>query len=157
MNLRKHSEQDLLKLYAQIMEELRLRNIVRSGNNPVADYAEAIVAKRLKLKLANNSNRGFDAKDKRGITYQIKARRITDRNKARQLGVIRNLKNRHFDYLLAAIFNEAFELKELWKIPHKRIEKYARHSRHQNGHILVLRGPVLKDPQVTELVRSKPR
>lgn len=151
MNLKNKSEKDILKLYAQIMEELRLRGVVRSGNNPVADYAEAVVAKQLKLKLANNSNRGFDAVDRKGTTYQIKARRITARNKSRQLGVIRNLEKRHFDYLLAAIFDESFILQELWRIPHDKIEEYSKYRSHQNGHILVLRGAVLKDKAVKNL------
>lgn len=153
MNLKKHTDKDLLKLYAQIMEELRLRKVVRSGNNPVADYAEKISAKYLGLKLENNSNLGFDAV-KRGVKYQIKSRRITPRNKSRQLGVIRNLKKKHFDYLLAVIFDENFVLKELWKIPHAKIAKYSKYRAHQNGHILVLRGKILKDKSISNLVKN---
>lgn len=153
MNLRKHTEKDLLKLYAKIMEELRSRGVVRSGNNPVADYGEKVVSELLNLKLQNSSNRGFDAIDKAGCKYQIKARRITPRNPSRQLGVIRNLNSQDFDYLFAAIFDRDFNLAELWKIPHGCIKTYAKHSKHQNGHVIILRGAILKDKRVKNLIK----
>jgi hypothetical protein len=51
----------LLKLHGAVSAELRRRGICRSGNNPVADYAEGLVALRLGLRLAPNSTAGFDA------------------------------------------------------------------------------------------------
>lgn len=41
-NLDNINEQDLLKLYSDLMEELRNRELIRSSNNPVADYAEKV-------------------------------------------------------------------------------------------------------------------
>jgi hypothetical protein len=40
------STRELLSLFARILEELRRRKVVRSSNNPVADYTEWLVAKR---------------------------------------------------------------------------------------------------------------
>ena len=132
------------------MEELRQRRLVRSSNNPVSDYAEKIVCEKLKLSLAGKSSKGFDAVDeKTGMRYQIKSRRLTRHNMSRQLGVIRNLDQKLFDYLIAVIFNESFEPVEIWKIPLETIPKYARYSEHQNGHILVLTGKILEDKTVT--------
>jgi len=148
----------LLQLYGKLMEELRQRKLVRSSNNPVSDYAEKIVCEKLKLSLAGKSSKGYDAIDENtGIKYQIKARRLTSHNRSRQLGVIRNLDQNPFDYLIAVIFNESFEPIEIWQIPLETITKYARYSKHQNGHILVLTGNVLQDKTVTpisELTRS---
>ena len=145
------STEQLLRLYAEVMEELRVRGVVRSSNNPVADYAEWTIADRLGLKLVGGSNRGFDATDTQGVRYQIKARRNTVHNRSRQLSVIRNLAAKDFDFLLGVIFNESFVLQELWKIPHACVEKYARYSKHQNGHILHLRGTLLQDQHVESL------
>jgi hypothetical protein len=148
----------LLQLYGKLMEELRRRKLVRSSNNPVSDYAEKIVCEKLKLSLAGKSSKGYDAIDENtGIKYQIKARRLTSHNRSRQLGVIRNLDQNPFDYLIAVIFNESFEPIEIWQIPLGTIPKYARYSKHQNGHILVLTGDVLQDKTVSpisELTRS---
>ena len=143
---------DLLQLYGRLMEELRQRKLIRSSNNPVSDYAEKIVCEKLKLSIQGKSSKGYDAIDeKSGIKYQIKARRVTSHNKSRQLGVIRNLDQKLFDYLIAVIFDESFKPIEIWRIPREAIPKYARYSQHQNGHILIIAGKVLEDKTATRL------
>ncbi len=57
---------ELLKSYDAILEELRKRDIVRTSNPPAGGYAEYLAAKALGLDLENNSNAGYDAKDKLG-------------------------------------------------------------------------------------------
>lgn len=134
------------------MEELRQRKLIRSSNNPVADYAERLICEKFSLTLEKGSNKGYDATDeKTGMKYQIKARRLTRHNTSRQLGVIRNLEQRLFDHLIAVVFNEDFSVRETWKIPHEKIKKYAKLSEHQHGHILVLTGAVLTDEAVSQL------
>ena len=152
MDLKSLNDKELLQFYARLMEELRDRKLIRSSNNPVSDYAEKIVCEKLKLSLAGKSSKGYDAIDENtGTKYQIKARRLTSHNRSRQLGVIRNLGQNPFDYLIAVIFNESFEPIEIWQIPLETIRKYARYSKHQNGHILVLTGNVLQDKTVTPI------
>ena len=53
VNLKKFNESDLLKLYCDLMEELRNRGIIRSSNNPVADYAEKKAVEILHLQRAD--------------------------------------------------------------------------------------------------------
>ena len=96
-NLRILDKQTLLRLYSELMEELRSRELIRSSNNPVADYAEKVAVGRLRLIRASKEERGYDALDKQKRRYQIKGRRITRHNKSRQLGVIRNLDEKLFD------------------------------------------------------------
>ena len=57
------ADEELLHLYGRLMEELRQRELVRSSNNPVSDYAEKIVCERLKLSLMGKSRKGYDAID----------------------------------------------------------------------------------------------
>lgn len=154
MNFKKYKDQEVLKIYSDLMEELRERKVIRSSNNPIADYGEKVISDYLRLNLVRGSNKSFDAQDSRGATYQIKARRLTRHNSSRQLGVIRNLETKNFDHLLVGIFDEEFSLIELWKIPHKTIKTYARYSKHQNGHILYARGPLLKDKSVESLLNE---
>jgi len=141
----------LFVLYSELMEELLRRGFVRSTNNPVADYGEYVAAKKLKLKLVGNSFKGHDAVDSKKKRYQIKARRQTGRNKSTQLGVIRNIDDKPFDFLIAVIFNPDFTVKAMWQFPISIIKKYARYSKHQNGHILTLRGDILKDSKLMRI------
>jgi hypothetical protein len=150
--LDKLNEKELLQLYCDLMEELRNHKIIRSGNNPVSDYAEKIVAERLNLTLSTGSNKGYDAFDEKSkLKYQIKSRRLTRHNKSRQLGVIRNLNENLFDFLIAVIFDESLTPQEIWKIPNHLIAKYSRYSDHQHGNILVLTGKILEDKEVERI------
>ncbi|HOP79619.1 MAG TPA: hypothetical protein PLZ21_03540 [Armatimonadota bacterium] len=146
-----YSVNQLLKLYADVLVELKKRNVVRSSNNPVSDFCEWLVADSLGLTLQPNSTSGFDALDSEGKRYQIKARRQTATNTSRQLGVIRNLEVQKFDYLIAILFNMDFSILEAYQIPHGVIGKHARYSEHQIGHILVLRGAILSADGVVRI------
>ena len=67
------SERALLQLYSDLMEELRSRELIRSSNNPVADYAEKIAVERLGLTRAGKEERGYDALDEQGTKYRKKS------------------------------------------------------------------------------------
>ena len=151
MNLNELSVKDLLKLHAAAIGELKDRGILRTKNNPVGDYAEWLVSSALNLKLAKNSEAGYDAESDSGLKVQIKARRVTVDNKSRQLGVIRNLEKKDFDVLVAVIFNESYEVIEAVSIPHCVIEDHSKHKPHVNGHILHIRGALLSDNRVQNI------
>lgn len=151
MDLKSISTQQLLQNYVHILDELRTRKIVRTSNSPMGDYAEWLVSDRLSLTLVTNSTAGYDAVDTFGTKFQIKCRRITPRNRSRQLSAIRNLKYQEFDYLIAVLFNEQVNVISVMKIPHSIIEKYARYREHVNAHILILRGDILVDPMVEDI------
>jgi len=133
----------LLRCFADILDELKERGVVRTRNNPVADYAEWLVTQQLGLSLERSSKRGYDATDQSGKRYQIKSRRLDQINKSKQMSVIRNLDASEFHYLVGVLFNRDFTVKEAYKIPHSVIREHARFSEHQNGYILHLRGEVL--------------
>lgn len=148
----------LLQYYVDILAELKKRNIVRTANSPLGDYAEWLVAQKLNLTLSGNSTAGYDARDSAGTRYQIKSRRVHSANRSRQLSPIRNLDGQHFDYLIAVIFNDDFSVQQAVKIPHAVISEYASYRDHINGHILHIRGVVLRDTRVenlTTLLRSE--
>jgi hypothetical protein len=142
---------ELLQSYYKILDELRARIIVRTSNSPIGDYAEWLVAKQLGLSLVANSNSGYDAVDSSGVKYQIKGRRVTARNRSRQLSAIRNLTHHDFDYLIAVIFNEQVVVEKVVKIPHEIIDKYSRFRKHVNAHILILQDDILTDPLTEDL------
>lgn len=142
---------ELLGYFASILDELKQRGVVRTRNNPVADYAEWLVAKSLNLTLEPNSKACYDATNDKNVRFQIKCRRFDPTNTSRQLGVIRNLDGNGFDYLIGILFEKDFKVKEAYKISHHIIKKYSRFSKHQNGYLLKLHGKLLMDPEVEDI------
>ena len=151
LKIKNLSVRELLKEYARIMTELKVRTVIRTHNNPVADYAEWLVKEKLRLKLEASSHKGHDAVGKDGTRYQIKSRRLHRLNSSRQLGVIRNLNKNDFDILISVLFDEEFKVSEAYHIPQKVIGKFAKWNKHQNGHILQLRGELLKTKGVKNI------
>ena len=151
----------LLRSYCEVLKELRLRNPIRSTNNPAADIAETIVALALKLKLVNESTAGHDAIDSTGIRYEIKGRRITRENRSRQLSFIRGLDKDRFDFLVGVLFDEDFQILRACIIPKSTVHTLAIYVKHVNGWRLILADSVwekagVKDmTEVLRLVLSK--
>jgi len=152
-NFKNMNEQSLLNLYSDLMEDLREKQLIRSSNNPVADYAEKVAVDYMGLHRAGKEERGYDAIDDNRRKYQIKGRRITKHNSSRQLGVIRNLEEKLFDYLVAVVFNEDFSVGEIWKVPYRFVEKNSRFSEHQNGHIFYAKPDILSGGKGVERIR----
>lgn len=151
IDLKGMSVKELLLTHGEILKELNRRNVTRTKNNPVGDYAEWLVTTLLGYQLQTNSNSGFDALGTDGTRYQVKARRVTAKNKSRQLGVIRNLNTDCFDKLIALIFTEDFTLDTALVIPREIIADYATYRQHANGHVLHLRGKILLDDRVESI------
>ena len=138
-DLSKLSTAELLALHAGIASELRERNVTRSSNNPVGDYAEHLFSKAMGWTLANNSTGSFDALDGDGKRYQIKSRRLTKHNGSTLLGVMRDLPKAGFDSLAAVLFDETYKVVRAVLIPHQVLEPECRYSSHQRGWLLTLR------------------
>lgn len=147
----KLSVTELLTTHGAVLNELRYRNVIRSNNNPTGDYAEWLVSTGLGLTLETNSAKGFDATDSQGLRYQIKSRRVTSENKSTQLGVIRNLDSKDFDFLVAVIFNADWQVRYAARIPHQVIPLLATYRPHVNGHTMHLRPTVFGNPNVEDV------
>lgn len=115
---------ELLSLHSEILTQLRSRGVIRTKNNPVGDYAEWLVSNALGMTLLSNSSAGADAIDADGKKVQIKARRVTPDNPSRQLSALRNYEAADFDYLIAVIFDETYNILDAYKIPHEVIRDY---------------------------------
>jgi hypothetical protein len=151
MDLDYLSDQQLLDLHCTVMEALRARGVVRSSNNPVADYAETIIARALAAQLATNSQSGYDAVGQDGTRYQIKARRLAVPNGSTQLSAIRNLAKAPFDHLAAVVFDGRLAVQYAALIPIDVVAGLARYSTHTNSHTLHFRRTVLKEPGVVDI------
>jgi hypothetical protein len=151
VEIRKLSTRELLATFGGIMLELKGRGVVRTFNNPVADYCESLAAFALGLQLEGSSHKGYDAVDPAGTKYQIKGRLIRDPHSLNQLSVIRNLDAHEFDFLIAVLLDPNFSVLEAYKIPHSLVGKYSLFSEHQNGHILRLKGHIVEDAGVERI------
>jgi len=129
---------EVLELHAATMSELRRRKVTKSSNGPLADYAEHIVCKALKLRPAVNSTKGYDATDVRDAKYEIKARRQTALSKPSRFSALRDLEHHHFDYLVAVLFAEDFKVKRAVVLPRTAIKRLAFRQEHVNAWILPL-------------------
>ncbi len=127
------SVRDLLKLHGSVLDELRRREVVRTSNSPVGDYAELLFATAFGWDLESSSAAGHDATDKDGLRYQVKSRRLTKANGSRQLSFLRRLPEKKFDFLAAALFDGACQVQRAIILPHEGLEARCRYSKHANG------------------------
>lgn len=151
VDLRQASTGDLLRLYCSILEELRARRVLRSANNPVADYTEHLVSTALGLTLTGGSASGYDATDAAGKRYQIKGRRLTPQNPSTQLSAIRNLPARPFDVLAAVMYRADFGIDYAALVPFEVVAERSRFQQHTNSYRFMMDRKVLNDPKVTDI------
>ena len=147
-----HSVRELLQLNGRVIAELRARQVVRTGNAPLGDYAEWLFARACGWALAQNSAAGYDATAPDGERYQIKARRLSATGKgSRQLGTIRNLEAGNFSQLAAVLFDEAYGVWRAALIPRAVVAARATKTPHVNGWRFILDDAVWALPGVVDV------
>lgn len=148
------SETELLRLHAQTLARLKELGAVRSTNNPVADLAERLAAKLLGGELAPKSHSSIDvivARDGATTTYQVKARRVTPHNRSRQLGALRGMDQKRFDYLIGMLFDEHYAPVKGAIIPWEVVKAHSTYIPHTNAWRFLLRDSVWELPGVRNL------
>lgn len=150
-NLAEKATLELLLLYGDVIEELRRREIVRSKNNPVGDYAERLACAALQGELQPKSNKSFDVRGKDGKRYEVKARRVTADNGSRQLGALRGLNKQPFDFLVGILFNANFTVKRAAIVPWRVVFQNSQHVSHTNAWKFLLKDDVWKIEGVVDL------
>ena len=141
-DLARLSPSELLVLHASITEELRLRRITRSSNNPVGDLAESLFCRAFGWSQAPKSMREADATDDVGTRFQIKGRRLTPHNPSRQLGAIRELPKQNFDVLAGVLFDKDYRVQRAALIPHLVVSDLAKRVERTNSWRFLLREAV---------------
>jgi hypothetical protein len=154
VDLSQLDNRQLLEAYCALMFELRERGVVRSSNNPIADYTETLVCNALGLTLETQSKAGYDATDGTGTRFQIKGRRLTAHNASTQLSAIRNLNQRPFDVLAAVVYTSDLSVLYAALIPVELVLEAARFSKHSNSHVFMFKRSVLDDPRVTDITAA---
>ena len=142
----------LLGLHADIMEELRRRGVARNENNPTGNLAEFLYCRAFCWQPAPNSEKGFSARDGRGMRFQIKGRRLHRRNRSRQLSAIRDLDG--FDTLAGALFDDRYRVLRAALVPDGVVRERCKFVRHTNSYKLMLTDDVWDDGRVKDVTRE---
>ncbi|CDN46571.1 hypothetical protein [Neorhizobium galegae] len=148
-NFEETTTADLLKIHASIIEELRNRKILRSANSPTGDLAEYLFCAAFGWDQALNSMKALDAVDTAGVRYQIKGRRMHQRNKSRQLSVIRDLEG--FDVLAAVLFDDDYKIVRAALIPAAVVKEKAVYIGRTNSHKFMLKDVIWDVPDVLDV------
>lgn len=151
LDLSQYETADLLRLYTNIMSELKARGVRRGMNNPVADYAESLVAQAVGATLRRPSNAGHDLVDDNGIRYEVKTRRLTNQAGGRQLSALRGLDDHKFDFLAGVLFTEDLTVYRAALIPWEVVHDRASYIKHTNAWTFMLSDSVWGIPGVREL------
>jgi hypothetical protein len=139
---------ELLGDWAAIMRALRDRDVVRTNNNPVGDIAEAIVAEHFGGERGSFSQAGWDVRTPAGERIQVKAMRMTDTTKRRNLSPIRD---RDYDSVVVVILDEDFRVTEGLKFDRAVVEELFDHRTHVNGRVITVTKNLRAHPQVTAI------
>lgn len=149
------SDLDLMRLYGEVVDELRARGVVRTGNAPLGDYAEQLFARAFGWSLAANSADGHDATDAAGLRFQIKARRLRSAVPAeRQLSTMRALPDARFDMLAGVLFDRHFSVWRAALIPHATVLKRSVYVSHVNGWRFILDDAVWDEAGVRDVTEA---
>ena len=112
----------LIAIYLRSREGLKELDILRSERSLQGDYAEWLVAHFLKIELSDNPvEKGFDARDADGKTYQIKSRVVSDVS-ANTSFDIRDIEVR-FDRLIAVFFDSSFDVLAIIQVPYDVVKE----------------------------------
>lgn len=136
---------ELLGDWAAVMRELRVREVIRTNNNPVGDIAEAIVAAHYSGERGSFSQAGWDVKAPNGERIQVKALRQTATGNRRNLSPIRD---NDYESVVIVIFDEDFRVIEGLKITREVVEDLFQHKEYVNGRVITVTQKFRSDPRV---------
>jgi hypothetical protein len=131
--------------------ELKARGIVRTLNAPAGDYAEWLVAQTVGGALTPNSTKSYDVLvEPSGERIQVKCRVVVHphRRSERQLSPFRSW---DFDSVVVVLFDEAFGVRRMTKLPRDVVQAAARTQAHVNGDVVFATDVLLDHVRAVEL------
>ena len=117
-------EDDLMleiKKFGRIYNKLIQENIIKS-KRVVGDLGEYYASKQLNLMLNfNNSEKGYDALDKNGETYEIKTRRVYNSERRKSNSRRIRILGKTAKWLIVVTLDKNFECDGMWKMLMKNV------------------------------------
>jgi hypothetical protein len=148
-----HTTQELLAQYAAILVELRNREVVRTRNAPLGDYAEYLAQRSFGGTLLPNSEKSYDLLDSSGTRIQVKARTVGEGVRASaKFSAFRSF---GFDKALFLAFDlGTYRVEWARLVSRQEVEDVARYSPHVNGSSLRILQAAKMGEDVTERIRA---
>ena len=116
--------QYFIRCYIAARQGLTKLAILRSERNLQGDYAEWLAAGLLGLQLAPSTiQKGFDAKDNEGNTYEIKSRIVRTLRQNTSFDFRRG--EMQFDFLIGVFFSPSFDLLGVIRVPNQVVRELA--------------------------------
>jgi hypothetical protein len=110
-----------IKKFGKIYNKLIQENIIKS-KRVVGDLGEYYAAKQLSLTLNTNfSEKGYDAVDENGETYEIKTRRVYDSERRKSNSRRIRILGKTAKWLIVVTLDKSFKCNGMWKILMKHV------------------------------------
>lgn len=155
-DIRALSNAELFQAFGLVMEEFRTRKLTRSSNNPVADYAELLVARHFGVEPVAGVQQGYDVLTPDGVRIQVKARRRSPRSKPSHYGWMHKLDDREFDKVACVLFAADFTVVEADLLTWDAAKKFAKSNERVGAHRLPLIKPFMRDDDGVEPLALAP-
>jgi hypothetical protein len=136
--IKRLTDEELFHAFGVVMEEFRERELTRSANNPVADYAELLVARHFGVEPVAGVQQGYDVLTADDVRIQVKARRRSPRSKPSHYGWIRQLDAQEFDKVAAVLFAADFTVIRADLLTWDAVKKFANSNERVGAHRLPL-------------------
>ena len=129
MNLDKLNEDELIDLYPKLLDQLKIRGIIRT-KNIIGEFGEYFARREYKnnpklpeLQLNLSSTKNIDATSIKGERYAIKS------TSTKITGVFPSIPTEddgivYFEYLILVIFNKDYSLSEIYELTWKQFLRF---------------------------------
>lgn len=147
----------LLVCHSEIIDELTRRGVTGATTNPYRSFAFWLATKRLGLQLELPEIRGregFDAYEHGSpIKYRILGGQLKGSMTSVKLGLYRQSSSnpKPFDFLLALVFDEGWNVRYAAKIPFGSLLRLSIFRTWVNGHVFIFKPAMLDDPEVLDI------
>ena len=146
------SVSELLGLYSAVITELRARDVLRTNNPPVGDYAEWLVARAFEVpRLEANSTASYDLVCEEFGKVQVKGRVVTPGGKPGELQSS-PFRSDKFDHAGLVLLNQAdYSVVSAVMLPVAAVKERWKKRSHTNSHVLFMNGPTMNHPTAVDI------
>jgi len=114
------------------LKRLHRLGVIRTNGPLAGQFGEGVAARYLGLRLVGNTvQKGHDAVDGAGKTFQIKARVMSGKRANTGFGFRRPI--HHFDFLIGVLVSPTSEVLAIIRVPYAAVRRHARRNRQSNS------------------------
>jgi hypothetical protein len=142
------SNRELLQVWAQSLQLLYERGVVRTYNSPIGDIAEEMVAPHYGGERASFIQAAWDVRAG-GELLQVKACRREPTKSRTGFSPIRHRDG--YDAVILVVFSMDMKVEEAWRVPRDVVNELGKFNAHVNGVKIALTSAMRAHPDVEQL------